>query len=72
MKCAPVRFASARLRFHCEMSRALSKEMMTTCFGLAGKGAREPGGSAKAAPAVASEARQNAATRDEKDIGNSY
>ena len=68
MKCAPVRCASARLRFHCEMSRALSNEMMTTCLGFAGVGGA--GGSAKATPAVASEARENATARNGRYIGN--
>ncbi|BCG74698.1 hypothetical protein MesoLj113a_58560 [Mesorhizobium sp. 113-1-2] len=67
MKCAPVRCASARLRFHCEMSRALSKEIMTTCFGFAGIGGA--GGSARAEPAVAREASANAATRNKQGIG---
>jgi hypothetical protein len=49
------------------MSRALSKEMMTTCFGFAGIGGA--GGSARATPAVASEASENAATRDKQGIG---
>ena len=68
MKWAPVRSASARLRFHCEMSRALSNEMMTTCLGFAGLGGA--GGSAKATPAVASEAKENATARNERYIGN--
>ena len=67
MKCAPVRSASARLRFHCEMSRALSNEMMTTCFGFSFAGVA--GGSAKAPPAIASEARDDATTWDRGGIG---
>ena len=69
MKCAPVRLASARLRCHCEISRALSKEISTICFGFAGDDVGDPGGSAKAASAQAREARQNARTRNERDIG---
>jgi hypothetical protein len=43
------------------MSRALSKEMMTTCFGDAGSGAE--GGSARAVPAAASNEQENAIAR---------
>ncbi|CDX42986.1 hypothetical protein MPLA_650003 [Mesorhizobium sp. ORS 3359] len=65
-----MRFASARLRCHCEISRAASKEISTTCLGLAGETAGGFGGSAKAALAEASEARLYARTRYERSIGN--
>ena len=70
MKWAPVRFASARLRCHCETSRAASNEISTTCLGLAGETAGGFGGSARAALTEASEARLYARTRYERSIGN--
>ena len=55
------------IRDSCEMSRALSNEMMMTCLGFAGAGGE--GGSAKAPPAVASEAMENTTTRNGRYIG---
>ena len=58
MNVAPVRAASARLRCHCSMGCAPSKEMITYCVGGAGGSACAVCVSATALKAALAEMRQ--------------